>query len=64
MIIIEVEPGKDGIEKSLKKYKRKHDKLKVTRELRNRKEFVKPSVRRRTEIKKAIYVQQKFGNYE
>lgn len=62
MITIEVEGGKDGIEKALKKYKRKFERLKIMRQLRNRKEFVKPSVKKRNEIKKAIYVEQKFGN--
>ena len=32
------------------------------KQLRNRKEFEKPSVKRRNQIKKAIYVEQKFGN--
>lgn len=61
MIIIEVDNSKDGIEKALKKYKRKYDKTKVIKQLRSRKDFTKPSVKRRTEIKKAIYVEQKFG---
>ena len=62
MIIVEVEGGKDGIEKALKKYKRKFERTKMMRQLRNRKEFEKPSVKRRNQIKKAIYVEQKFGN--
>jgi small subunit ribosomal protein S21 len=61
MIIIKVE-GTDGIEKSLKKYKRKFERVKMMKQLRNRKEFEKPSVKRRNQIKKAIYVEQKFGN--
>ena len=62
MIIVEVEGGKDGIEKALKKYKKKFDKLKIMRQLRNRKEFEKPSVKRRNQIIKAKYVQEKFNN--
>lgn len=62
MIIVEVEGGKDGIEKALKKYKRKFDKLKIMRQLRNRKEFEKPSVKRRNQIIKAKYIQEKFNN--
>jgi len=62
MIIVEVEGGKDGIEKALKKYKRKFERVRMMKQLRNRKEFEKPSVKRRNEIKKAIYVEQKFGN--
>lgn len=64
MIIVEVEGGKDGIEKALKKYKRKFERVRMMKQLRNRKEFEKPSVKRRNEIKKAIYVEQKFGNNE
>ena len=60
MIIVEVQGGKDGLEKALKKYKRKFDKIGISKELRRRKEFVKPSVKRRTEIKKAKYIQHKF----
>ena len=56
MIIVQVKEG-DNIEKALKKFKRKFEKTGIVRELRNRKTFEKPSVKRRTEIKKAIYVQ-------
>jgi small subunit ribosomal protein S21 len=62
MIIVEVEGGKDGIEKALKKHKKKFERIKMMKQLRNRKEFEKPSVKRRNQIKKAIYVEQKFGN--
>lgn len=64
MIIVEVEGGKDGIEKALKKYKRKFERIKMMKQLRNRKEFEKPSVKRRNQIKKAIYIEQKFENNE
>jgi small subunit ribosomal protein S21 len=60
MIIVEVQGGKDGLEKALKKYKRKFDKIGIGKELRRRKEFVKPSVERRLEIKKAKYIQHKY----
>ena len=60
MIIIEVTGGKDGLEKALKKFKRKFDKIGISKELRRRKEFTKPSVERRNEIKKAKYIQHKF----
>jgi small subunit ribosomal protein S21 len=63
MIIIEVK-DKNSLEKSLKKYKRKFDNIGIIRELRNRKNFKKKSVKRREEIKKAIYVQQKFNTQE
>ncbi len=60
MIIVEVQGGKDGLEKALKKYKRKFDKIGITKELRRRKEFTKPSVERRNEIKKAKWRQMKL----
>jgi small subunit ribosomal protein S21 len=55
MLIIEVKDK--GIEKALKEYKRKHSKVKIAQELRERKEFTKPSVKRRSVIKKAKYIQ-------
>jgi len=48
----------ENIERALKKFKRKFEKTGVIRELRSRQAFVKPSVRRREEIKKAKYVQK------
>lgn len=57
MLTIKVE-GKDSLEKCLKIYKRKFDKTGVVKELRRRKEFIKPSVKRRDEIKKGIYIEQ------
>jgi len=56
MIIVPVKEG-ENIDRSLKKFKRKFEKTGVIRELRSRQAFIKPSVRRRDEIKKAIYVQ-------
>ncbi len=56
MIIVPIKEG-ENIEKALKKFKRKFEKTGIVRELRSRKQFEKPSVKRRTEIKKAIYVQ-------
>ncbi|MBO8482216.1 30S ribosomal protein S21 [Muribaculum sp. An289] len=57
MIIVPIKEG-ENIEKALKKFKRKFEKTGALRELRARKTFVKPSVKRREEIKKAIYVQK------
>jgi small subunit ribosomal protein S21 len=56
MIIVPVKEG-ENIERALKKFKRKFEKTGVIRELRTRKTFVKKSVQRRDEIKKAIYRQ-------
>jgi small subunit ribosomal protein S21 len=55
MLIIEV---KKGIEIALKQYKNKVHKVKQVQELRERKEFVKPSVKKRKDILKAKYVQK------
>jgi small subunit ribosomal protein S21 len=56
MIIVPVKEG-ENIERALKKFKRKFEKTGIIRELRSRKTFVKKSVLRRDEIKKAIYRQ-------
>lgn len=56
MIIIPVKEG-ENIERSLKKFKRKFDKTGGMRQLRARKQFNKPSVVRRKQIKKAVYIQ-------
>ncbi len=56
MIIIPVKEG-ENIERALKRFKRKFEKTGVIKELRERQAFIKPSVRRRTEVKKARYIQ-------
>ena len=56
MIIVPVKDG-DNIERALKKFKRKFDKTGAIRELRSRKAFEKPAVKRRLAKEKAIYVQ-------
>ena len=56
MIIVQVKDG-DNIEKALKKFKRKFEKTGAIRELRARREFTKPSVKKRMAKMKAIYVQ-------
>ena len=57
MIIVPIKEG-ENIERALKKFKRKFEKTGIVKELRNRKNFEKPSVMRRDELKKAIYVQK------
>ena len=57
MIIVPVKDG-ESIEKALKKFKRKCEKTGAIRELRARKTFLKPSVKKRMQMQKAIYVQQ------
>ncbi len=56
MIIVSVKEG-ESIEKALKKYKKKYEKTGVVKELRNRQHFTKPSIIRRQEIIKAVYVE-------
>ncbi|MBO4525566.1 MAG: 30S ribosomal protein S21 [Bacteroidales bacterium] len=57
MIIVQVKEG-ENIERALKKFKRKFEKTGVIRELRSRKTFEKPSVKKREMMNKAIYVQK------
>ncbi len=45
----------ENIDKALKKYKKKQEKSRVLNQLRDRQSFTKPSIRRRTEILKAVY---------
>ncbi len=57
MIIVPIKEG-ENIERALKKFKRKFEKTGTVRELRARKTFVKKSVLRRDQVKKAVYRQQ------
>jgi small subunit ribosomal protein S21 len=52
---------KDGetIERMLKRYKRKHRDTKMRKQLSERKQYTKPSVKRRKEILKASYIAKK-----
>jgi len=56
MLIIPVKEG-ESIDRALKRFKRKFDKTKMMRQIRDRKQFTKPSVRRRQQILKAKYIQ-------
>ena len=57
MLIIPIKEG-ENIERALKKYKKKFEKKNVMKQLRDRKEFEKPSVARRQEIIRAAYKQR------
>ena len=59
MLLVEVN-AKQPIERALKILKRKWDKTKSMKELRERKEFKKKSVKRRDELKRAAYIQKKY----
>jgi small subunit ribosomal protein S21 len=58
MLIIDIK-GADSLERALKILKRKVIDTKQLQNLRDRKEFEKPSVKRRSEINKAKYIQKK-----
>ena len=59
MLIIDIK-GADSLERALKILKRKVIDTKQLQNLRDRKEFEKPSVKRRSEINKAKYIQKKW----
>ena len=63
MIIVPVKEG-ENIERALKKFKRKAEKTGVIKEVRNRKQYDKPSVLKRLKMEHAIYVQQLRANEE
>jgi small subunit ribosomal protein S21 len=48
----------ENIDKALKKYKKKFERARILLQLRERQSFTKPSVKRRTEVLKAVYRQQ------
>jgi small subunit ribosomal protein S21 len=56
MLKILIKEG-EGIDRALKRYKRKHRNIKVMQNLREGQFFTKPSVKRRREIQKASYIQ-------
>jgi len=56
MLIIPIKDG-ENIDRALKRFKRKFDKTGAMRQLRNRKQFTKPSVKNRQKILKAQYIQ-------
>ena len=60
MLIINVK-DEESIDRALKRYKRKFQRTKLIKELRSRKHFEKPSVRRRNEVLSAKYRLEKFG---
>ena len=56
MLIIPIKEG-ENIDRALKRFKRKFDKTGGMRQLRSRKQFLKPSVKNRAKIQKAQYIQ-------
>lgn len=57
MIHVTVKEG-ESIEKALKRYKKKFDKIGIVRTLRDKQHYTKPSVKRRNQILKAIFTQK------
>ena len=54
MLIVPVKEG-ENIERALKKFKKKFDRIGVIKELRSRQQFTKPSVVQRQQRLKAVY---------
>lgn len=63
MLIID-RKDEESIDKALKRYKRKHRNIRLRNELRRRAYYAKPSVKRRTEILKAVYKEKKIKDME
>lgn len=63
MLIIDVRDN-ETIDKALKKYKYKFNRTGMMRELRDRKQFTKPSVKRRVEVLSAVYRAKKQAETE
>lgn len=55
MLIIDVRDS-ESLDRALKKYKKKFEKAGILKQLRERKAYTKSSVKRRTEILHAVYV--------
>lgn len=56
MLIVKVKEG-EKIERALKRLKRKYRDTKVLQNLRDKKQFTKPSVANRKQLQKAQYIQ-------
>ncbi|MGY8920232.1 MAG: 30S ribosomal protein S21 [Flavobacteriales bacterium] len=61
MLIIPIKEG-ENIDRALKRFKRKFDKTGTKRSLQTRKQFIKPSVKKRAQIQKAQYIQNLRDN--
>ncbi len=58
MLIIPIKDG-ENIDRALKRFKRKFDSTKTMKRLREKKQFTKPSVKKRSQKIKASYIQRK-----
>ena len=61
MLIIPIKDG-ENIDRALKRFKRKFDRTKTMKQLRARKQFIKPSIAKRQQRIKAKYVQRKMSS--
>ncbi|MDP2089926.1 MAG: 30S ribosomal protein S21 [Flavobacteriaceae bacterium] len=57
MLIIPIKDG-ENIDRALKRFKRKFDRTKTMKELRNRQQFTKQSITNRSKMIKAKYIQR------
>jgi len=57
--MLKVEVKKGNIERALKELKSKYIKTKVVQQCRDKKEFIKPSEKKRKALHKAIYIENK-----
>ncbi|MGK7391781.1 MAG: 30S ribosomal protein S21 [Candidatus Cyclobacteriaceae bacterium M2_1C_046] len=60
MISVNVKEN-ESVEKALKRFKKKFERAGVMREVRGRTYFEKPSVKRRAEVLRAAYRQEKYA---
>lgn len=63
MIIVPIKEG-ENIDRALKKLKRKFEKTGVVKELRARQKFTKPSILKREQRLKAIYIEKTYSNID
>ena len=61
-IMLVVEVKNDNVEKAIRKLRKKVIQTKQLKNLKERKEYTKKSVKRRNEIQKASYIQKKYGD--
>ena len=61
MILIKIKEN-ESIDRALRRYKKKFEKTGILREVRGRMYFIKPSVEKREQMKKARRRQEHFAN--
>jgi small subunit ribosomal protein S21 len=62
MIVVNV--SNEPLDKALKRYKKKFDKIGIVKAFRAKMQYQKKSLNRRKQLLKAIYKQKKFGNLD